>query len=92
MPFFILFGPASSSVGLRPRECLQLGVKDIDFSYQQITVRSVKGEKDRMIVLPPNCSKMDMTCANRAGTVGTQRREDNDDLYPCSKPQRQRHT
>jgi integrase len=29
------------------RECLQLGVKDVDFSANQITIRSGKGARDR---------------------------------------------
>lgn len=38
--------------GLRLRECLKLRVKDIDFHYAQIVVRSGKGGKDRLTVLP----------------------------------------
>ena len=38
--------------GMRLSECLQLRVKDIDFQYKQITVRSAKGEKDRVTLLP----------------------------------------
>jgi integron integrase len=38
--------------GLRLMECLRLRVKDIDFSYQQIMVRSGKGDKDRVTPLP----------------------------------------
>lgn len=38
--------------GLRLMETLRLRVKDIDFDYQQITVRSGKGEKDRRTLLP----------------------------------------
>jgi integron integrase len=38
--------------GLRLNECLQLRVKDIDFDYKQITVRSGKGDKDRITILP----------------------------------------
>lgn len=40
--------------GLRLQECLQLRVKDIDFSYNQITIRAAKGDKDRITVLPQN--------------------------------------
>jgi len=43
--------------GLRLTECLQLRVKDIDFDYQQITVRSGKGEKDRVTVLPESVTE-----------------------------------
>jgi len=38
--------------GLRLSECLQLRVKDIDFQYKQIIVRSAKGDKDRVTLLP----------------------------------------
>lgn len=38
--------------GLRLTECLNLRVKDIDFEYQQITVRDGKGNKDRVTMLP----------------------------------------
>lgn len=40
--------------GLRLLECLRLRIKDIDFSYQQITVRDGKGAQDRVTVLPLN--------------------------------------
>ena len=33
-------------------ECLRLRVKDIDFGYGQLTVRSGKGNKDRVTILP----------------------------------------
>lgn len=38
--------------GLRLMECLRLRVKDIDFSYRQLTIRDGKGEKDRITMLP----------------------------------------
>lgn len=38
--------------GLRLMECLRLRVKDLDFSYNQITVRSGKGGKDRVTPMP----------------------------------------
>lgn len=38
--------------GLRLMECLRLRVKDIDFTYGQVTVRDGKGEKDRITMLP----------------------------------------
>jgi integron integrase len=40
--------------GLRLMECLRLRVKDIDFDYQQITIRDGKGRKDRLTLLPPS--------------------------------------
>jgi integron integrase len=38
--------------GLRLMECLRLRVKDLDFENQTITVRSGKGDKDRVTILP----------------------------------------
>jgi integron integrase len=38
--------------GLRLMECLRLRVKDLDFAYQQLTVRDGKGAQDRMTMLP----------------------------------------
>jgi len=38
--------------GLRVMECVQLRVKDIDFGYQQITIRDAKGGRDRITMLP----------------------------------------
>jgi len=38
--------------GLRLMECARLRVKDIDFKYNQIIVRSGKGGKDRVTLLP----------------------------------------
>jgi integron integrase len=38
--------------GMRLAEALRLRVKDVDFSYDQITVRDGKGAKDRVTMLP----------------------------------------
>jgi integron integrase len=38
--------------GLRLMECLRLRVKDVDFSRDEIRVRSGKGDKDRVTMLP----------------------------------------
>lgn len=38
--------------GLRLMECLRLRVKDLDFSYNQIMVRSGKGDNDRVTPMP----------------------------------------
>jgi integron integrase len=38
--------------GIRLSECLELRVKDVDLGYRQIIVRSGKGAKDRVTVLP----------------------------------------
>jgi integron integrase len=41
--------------GLRVLECCRLRVKDVDFGTNQITVRSGKGQKDRVTLLPATC-------------------------------------
>jgi integron integrase len=38
--------------GMRLTECLRLRVKDVDFAYDQITVRDGKGAKNRVTMLP----------------------------------------
>jgi integron integrase len=38
--------------GLRLRECLELRIKDLDFAQHQLIVRSGKGGKDRITLLP----------------------------------------
>ena len=38
--------------GMRLMECVRLRAKDIDFGYRQIWVRSGKGNKDRVTILP----------------------------------------
>lgn len=38
--------------GMRIMECVRLRVKDIDFGMKEITVRSGKGDKDRLVPLP----------------------------------------
>ncbi len=44
---FLLYG-----AGLRLLECARLRVKDVDFGAHQILVRSGKGAKDRVTILP----------------------------------------
>lgn len=41
--------------GLRISECLRLRVQNIDFEMHQIVVRSGKGLKDRLVMLPKSC-------------------------------------
>lgn len=43
--------------GLRLMECLRLRLKDIDFNLNQIIVRSGKGDKDRITMLPQKLKK-----------------------------------
>jgi integron integrase len=52
--------------GLRLMECVRLRVKDIDFEYQQITVRDGKGEKDRRTILPATLAEAIRTQLARA--------------------------
>jgi site-specific recombinase XerD len=44
---YLLYG-----AGLRVLECCQLRVQDLDFARNQLVVRSGKGDKDRMTMLP----------------------------------------
>lgn len=41
--------------GMRISECLRLRVQDIDFEFEQLWVRSGKGNKDRVTILPQKC-------------------------------------
>ena len=43
--------------GLRLMECLRLRVKDLDFAYQQLTVRDGKGAQDRVTMLPKSLAE-----------------------------------
>jgi len=47
-----IVGTLLYGTGLRLLECLQLRVKDVDFSRNEITVRSGKGGRDRRVMLP----------------------------------------
>jgi site-specific recombinase XerC len=47
-----LVGHLLYGAGLRLSEALRLRVKDLDFEYEQITVRQGKGKKDRRTLLP----------------------------------------
>jgi site-specific recombinase XerD len=47
-----LMGSLMYGAGLRLMECLRMRVQDVDFAANQITVRSGKGFKDRITMLP----------------------------------------
>jgi integron integrase len=47
-----LIGGLLYGSGLRLMECLRLRVKDLDFTYGQVTIRDGKGEQDRITMLP----------------------------------------
>ncbi len=49
---YALIGHLLYGTGMRISECLMLRVKDIDFARGEIIVRSGKGDKDRVTVLP----------------------------------------
>jgi integron integrase len=49
-PYWLIGGLLYGS-GLRLMECLRLRVKDLDLREQQVTVRSGKGQKDRVTML-----------------------------------------
>jgi len=48
-----LMGMLLYGAGLRLLECCRLRVKDVDFSSNQLIVRSGKGDHDRVSLLPP---------------------------------------
>lgn len=47
----ILYG-----TGMRLMECCMLRVRDLDFDRSQIVIRSGKGDKDRIVMLPGRCA------------------------------------
>ena len=51
-PNFALMGHMLYGTGMRLGEMLRLRIKDIDFSRCEIIIRSGKGDKDRITVLP----------------------------------------
>jgi len=52
-----LIGSLLYGSGLRLMECMRLRVKDMDFEQRQIVVRSGKGGKDRVTVMPNSVVK-----------------------------------
>jgi site-specific recombinase XerD len=72
--------------GLRLMECLRLRVKDIDFDYQQITIRDGKGMKDRVTILPEIIEKHLQQHLEKAKIIHTRDlTEGYNDLYSCIK-------
>lgn len=49
-----LMGQLLYGCGLRLMECCRLRVKDVDFARGEIMVRAGKGDKDRVVMLPPS--------------------------------------
>lgn len=48
----LLMAQLMYGAGLRVMECVRLRIKDIDFKYRMIILRSGKGDKDRRVPLP----------------------------------------
>ena len=65
---YLLYG-----AGLRLLECCQLRVQDVDFGANQIVVRSGKGDKDRVTMLP---AAVKAALARHLETVQAQHRRD----------------
>jgi integrase len=51
-PLYRLMARLIYGCGLRVQECTNLRIKDLDFEQGSLTVRSGKGDKDRLTVLP----------------------------------------
>ncbi len=83
LPVQLMYGS-----GLRLMECLRLRIKDIDFNRMAIIVRSGKGNKDRVTILPDQLipELKARISENGSGASWTQRPEDNPDLHSCAKP------
>lgn len=63
--------------GLRLVECLRLRVKDVDFTYNVITVHDAKGQKDRRTVLPAVVREpLEKHLRQIQGTYSTDRAQD----------------
>ncbi|MCW9015242.1 MAG: integron integrase [Gammaproteobacteria bacterium] len=50
--FYRMMATLMYGTGMRLMECVRLRICDVDFDYAQITIRSAKGGKDRMVPLP----------------------------------------
>jgi integron integrase len=58
--------------GLRIMEAVRLRVKDVDFQMKQVTVRSGKGDKDRITTFPATLTPILQTHLARAKTIHQQ--------------------
>jgi len=73
-----LIGALLYGSGLRLMECLRLRVKDLDFTYGQVTVRDGKGEKGRVTMLP---AKIKNPLGRHLGAVKSIHQDDLRDGY-----------
>lgn len=59
-----LMGRLIYGTGMRLMECCQLRIKDVDFGQREITIRSGKGGKDRVTMLPASLLEdLQLQCA-----------------------------
>jgi integron integrase len=65
--FLVMYG-----AGLRHKECRRLRVKDICLNEGHLVVRTGKGEKDRITVLPDRCRRDLIAQLERVGRLHTQ--------------------
>ena len=63
--------------GMRLMECVRLRIKDVDFTRGSITVRSGKGDKDRVTVLPESLREQLQSHIERLRGLYAQDREQN---------------
>ena len=72
-----LIGSILYGGGLRLQEALQLRVKDVDFDLRQLVIRSGKGGKDRVTILPEGrVIRCSATCRVRAQHTQAMQRGD----------------
>ncbi len=65
--------------GMRLMEALRLRVKDVDFAYDQITIRDGKGAKDRVTMLPASLK------ADLRDHLTKVKKQHEEDLRPASE-------
>jgi site-specific recombinase XerD len=63
--------------GMRLMECVRLRIKDVDFTCRTITVRSGKGDKDRVTMLPESLREQLHSHVERLRALYLQDREQN---------------
>jgi len=69
--------------GLRIMEAVRLRIKDVDLQMKQVTVRSGKGDKDRVTTLARSLIPL-LENPHDPGAPGTPGRGDHHDLYACA--------
>lgn len=72
--------------GLRLMEALRIRVKDIDFGYNQITVRDGKGQKDRVTMFPQSLTTDMQLHLNRVKALHEQDLHEGYAAFTCPLP------